>query len=258
MAEMITDTHAHYDDAAFDEDREQILAGMREKGIGRIIDVASDLASAQAVTDLAQEVPFLYAAVGVHPSETMQLDEQSYQHLKELCGRPKVVAVGEIGLDYHWPEPGREVQKNWFRRQLALAREMDLPVSIHSRDAAQDTLTLMQEEPELPRRGSIHCFSYSKEVARTFTDMGYYFGIGGVVTFKNARKLREVVTTVPMNRILLETDCPYLAPEPYRGSRNSSVYLQEVAEAVAQLRGMTRQEVIDITTENARELFRLP
>ena len=255
---MIIDTHAHYDDEAFDSDRDEILQGMQEHGVGAIINVGADLSSTASTIALARRIPFLYAAAGVHPSDVTQLTEETFAKLKQDCRDEKVAAIGEIGLDYHWPEPSHEIQKTWFRRQLQLADELDLPVSIHSRDAAQDTLRVMQDLPALPRKGSIHCFSYSKEIALIFQDMGYFFGIGGVITFHNARKLREAVEVLPLERLLLETDCPYLAPEPYRGSRNCSYYLQEVAEAIAQIKGVSKQKVIDATRQNAIELFRLP
>ena len=217
---MIFDTHAHYDDEAFDEDREELLWKMKEQGVEFIVNVGASIASTKKTIELVQRYPFLYGAVGIHPSETEELKEEDMLWLKKASVQKDIVAIGEIGLDYYWPEPDREIQKKWFIRQLALASEVKLPVIIHSRDAAEDTLEILKEWDKDKTGGVIHCFSYSKEIAREYLSMGYYFGIGGVLTFKNARKLVEAVEIIPMEKILLETDCPYLAPEPYRGKRN--------------------------------------
>ncbi len=254
---MIFDTHAHYDDEAFNEDREQLLAQLAEQGIGTVTNVGSSLASTKTTLELAEKYPFMYAAVGVHPSETEELDEIWMVWLREIAARPKVVAVGEIGLDYHWEEPERELQQHWFRRQLDLAREEKLPVVIHSRDAAQDTLDIMKEEHAEEIGGVLHCFSYGVEMAREYLNMGFYLGIGGVLTFNNSRKLKEVVAYAPMDRLVLETDCPYLAPVPYRGKRNCSLYLPHVVRAVSGIKGIPEEEVIAVTEENARRLYRL-
>jgi TatD DNase family protein len=203
---------------------------------------------------LAQAYPHVYAAVGLHPDEVGVLDEEHMAILKEQCRQEKVVAVGEIGLDYYWDNESHEIQKKWFIRQLKLAREMNLPVIIHSRDAAEDTLQIMKAHAQ-GLRGVIHCFSYSKELAEEYVKMGFHIGVGGVVTFKNGRKLKEVVEAIPLSRILLETDCPYLAPEPYRGKRNQSSYLTYVAKAIAEIKGVTCEEVVAQTEQNAKELF---
>ena len=203
---------------------------------------------------MSEQYPFIYAAVGVHPSDTEELDEEKMAWLKEVSKKEKVVAIGEIGLDYYWPEPDREIQKKWFIRQMELAQEVNLPVIIHSRDAAQDTIEILKQ---FPANGVIHCYSYTKESAKEFLKMGYYFGIGGVLTFKNAKKLKEAVMEIPMDRILLETDSPYLAPEPNRGKRNSSLNIPYVVKELAQLKGITEEEVINITTENTKRLFHL-
>lgn len=254
---MIFESHAHYDDKAFEEDREELLAKLRENGIGYVVNVSSDLASVERTLALAKKYPFVYAAVGVHPSDCGELDEEKFAWLREQCRREKVLAVGEIGLDYHWDDVPRDVQKNWFARQLALAEEEGLPVIIHSREAAKDTLDIMRAEKPVGRRGVIHCFSYTKEIAKEFLSMGYLIGVGGVVTFQNAKKLRECVEYLPMDAILLETDSPYLAPVPYRGKRNCSLYLPCVAEEIARMKGMTAKEVVEITEKNAKELFGL-
>ena len=198
----------------------------------------------------------MYAAVGVHPDEVGALNEETFARMKELFAKPKVVAVGEIGLDCYWDNEAHDLQKKWFIRQLELARELDLPVLIHSREAAADTMEIMKQYGQ-GLNGVIHCYSYSKEMAREYVDMGYYIGVGGVVTFKNARKLKETVEEIPLSSILLETDCPYLAPEPNRGKRNSSLNLIYVAEKIAEIKGVTCEEVIAQTEANARKMYRL-
>ena len=204
-----------------------------------------------------KKYPFVYGAVGVHPSETEELNDNLMDWLKHVSGEKKVVAIGEIGLDYYWKEPDPEIQNHWFVRQLQLAREVKLPVIIHSRDAAQDTLDIMKAEKAGEIGGVIHCFSYGTEMAREYLNMGFYLGIGGVVTFNNGRKLKEVVEYMPLDRIVLETDCPYLSPVPNRGKRNSSLNLPYVAEAISQIKGISPEEVIKITNQNARNLYRL-
>ena len=252
---MIFESHAHYDDAAFDDDRDELLGQCAEQGIGYIVNVSSDLKSVETTLALAGEKEFIYAAVGVHPDDVGGLDEESFEWLRGRCLEPKVVAVGEIGLDYHWDKEHHDLQKLWFGRQMKLAGEMKLPIIVHSRDAAADTLEEIKKTWEPGLTGVIHCFSYSPEMAAEYVDMGYYIGIGGVVTFKNAKKLKEVAKTVPLERILLETDCPYLAPEPNRGKRNSSLNLIYVARTIAGLRGISEEEVISVTCENAKRMY---
>ncbi len=254
---MIFDTHAHYDDDAFQEDREELLGGLRAAGIGTVVNVGASIASTKTSIALAESHPFIYAAAGVHPSESAELDEERMKWLEEMCARPKVVAVGEIGLDYHWDEPDREVQKHWFRQQIGLARKVKLPIIVHSRDAAKDTMDIIKEEKAAETGGVIHCFSYGIEVAREYLNMGFYLGIGGVLTFKNARKLKEVVAYMPLERLLLETDCPYMAPTPHRGERNSSLYLPYVVRAVSEIKGVPEEDVIAVTEANARQMYRL-
>lgn len=256
---MIFETHAHYDDKMFDEDRESLLESMQEAGIGRIVNIGADLASTASSIALAEKYPFIYAAAGVHPSDAAQLNEHTFQWLSEQTAHEKVVAVGEIGLDYYW-EKDPEVRANqryWFRRQLNLAREKVLPVSIHSRDAAKDTLDIAKEERLAEIGGVVHCFSYTEEMAREYLNMGMYLGIGGVLTYKNARVLKEVVDYAPMDRIVLETDSPYLTPVPNRGKRNSSLNLPYVVMTIAEIKGITTAEVEDITWENAMKLYRM-
>ncbi len=254
---MIFETHAHYDDAAFDEDREELLAGLRARGIGTVVNVGADISSTRTTLELAERYPFIYAAVGVHPGSTAELNEEWMAWLKEMAARPKTVAIGEIGLDYYWDGPDRETQKHWFRRQLDLAREVSLPVVVHSRDAAKDTLDIIRERRAADMGGVIHCFSYGVEMAREYLNMGFYLGIGGVLTFKNAKKLKEVVEYMPLERILLETDSPYLAPVPNRGKRNSSLNLPYVVRAVSEIKGVPAEEVIAVTEENARRMYRI-
>ena len=255
---MIFESHAHYDDEAFDEDRDQLLAKFKENGIGCVMNISSSLSSVKTTLALAEKYPFIYAAVGVHPSDAGELNEENFAWLAERCSEKKVMAVGEIGLDYYWDNVERNVQKKWFARQLVLAKEKKLPVVIHSRDAAKDTLDIMKAEAPVEKRGVIHCFSYTKETAREFLNMGYMIGVGGVVTFKNAKKLRECVEYLPMDAILLETDSPYLAPVPYRGKRNCSLYLPYVAAEIARIKGISEDEVTETTEKNARRLFGFP
>lgn len=256
------DTHAHYDDAEFDGDRETLLASFAQAGICRAVEVSASVGSCDTAVRLAGQYPQLLAAVGVHPSECAKMTEETVEHIGQLLGQPKVVAVGEIGLDYHWEEPDRELQKHWFCRQLELAARMDRPVIIHSRDAAQDTMDILSgyhRGPADSRRtpGVIHCYSYSVEQALEYVRMGFYIGIGGVVTFKNARKLREVVAAVPLSSIVLETDSPYLAPVPHRGERNCSLYLPLIAGEIAAVRGISAGEVAHVTRQNAEKLYGL-
>lgn len=252
---MIFESHAHYDDDAFDGDRDKLLAELEENGIGWVVNVSSSLASVETTLSLAQKYPFIYAAVGVHPSDTGELNEENFGWLKEQCGKEKVLAVGEIGLDYYWDNVERNVQRKWFARQLALANEADLPVIIHSREAAKETADIMKAEDAVKKRGVIHCFSYTKEMAGEFLNMGYMIGVGGVVTFQNAKKLRECVEYLPLDSILLETDSPYLAPVPYRGKRNCSLYLPYVVAEIAKIKGIPEEEVTAATVRNAKKLF---
>ncbi len=254
---MLFDSHSHYDDEAFDEDRDALLKSLPENGIEGVVNVGSSLETVKKTIALMDEYDHVYGAIGIHPNETGGLTESHIQWLQVQCGLPKAVAVGEIGLDYYWDTPERPVQKKWFERQLQMAKEVDLPVIIHSRDAAADTLDMMKALHGGETGGVIHCFSYGKELAREYLNMGLYIGVGGVVTFKNAKKLKEVVAYAPMDRIVLETDCPYLAPVPNRGKRNSSLNLPYVAEEIAGIKGLPVEEVIRITTENTKALYHL-
>lgn len=252
---MIIDTHAHYDDKAFEEDREQLLESMVGEGIGRIVNIGSSLSACKRTIQLMEQYDFVYGALGIHPTDSGELTESDIEWIKDNCALDKCVAVGEIGLDYYWDEPDRAIQKKWFVRQMELAREVKLPVVIHSRDAAQDTVEIMKAEKAQDIGGVVHCYSYSRELAKTFLDMGFYFGIGGVVTFGNGRKLKEVVEYLPMDRIVLETDSPYLAPVPFRGKRNDSRKLTYVVEQIANIKGISLEEVQQTTTQNAHNLY---
>lgn len=254
---MIFDTHAHYNDKAFDGDRDALLSGLSAHGIDRVVNIGASIRSTKRTLELTEQYPFVYGTVGVHPNETGDLNDQLMEWLDEAADRPKVVAIGEIGLDYYWDEPDREVQKYWFVRQLELAEKKGLPVVIHSRDAARDTLDIIKEQNAGRTGGVIHCFSYGPELAKEYLNLGFYLGIGGVITFKNARKLKEVVEYMPMDRLVLETDCPYLAPEPFRGQRNSSLNLPYVVKAISEIKGISQEEIMEITFKNAETLYRL-
>ena len=253
---MIIDTHAHYDDEQFDTDRDELLKSMHDGGIGLIVNAASTLESWGKIQRLTEEYPFVYGAVGIHPDEAGTLTEEHMSEMERLLDLEKIVAVGEIGLDYYWDNESHDVQKKWFIRQLELAKKKDMPVIIHSREAAADTMEIMRGYAS-GMRAVIHCYSYSVEMAREYVKMGYYIGIGGVVTFKNAKKLVNVVKEIPLTSIVLETDCPCLAPVPYRGKRNSSLYLPYVAEKIAEIKGVNIEEVVRQTEENSRMLYDL-
>lgn len=254
---MIFETHAHYDDDRFAEDREELLEKVHASGVHPIINVGASISSTKTTMELARTHDYIYAAVGVHPEDIAEMTEENLEWLREQTAWEKTVAVGEIGLDYYWEkDPAmQEKQRYWFGRQLELARETGLPVIVHSRDAARDTMNVLKEHNAQDIPMVIHCFSYSKEMALEFVKMGYYIGIGGVVTFKNAKKLKEAVEAIPMDRILLETDCPYMAPDPHRGKRNDSRYIPYVVAKIAEIKGLKMQEVEKITEENAYRLF---
>lgn len=252
----IFESHAHYDDEAFNEDRRELLKELPEKGIEYVVNVGASMESTKSSIALADEYDYIYAAVGVHPNETAPLTEEFIQYMKYAAlHNKKVVAVGEIGLDYYWNEPEADIQKKWFVRQLDLALEVDKPVIIHSREAAKDTADILLGNEYKALRGVIHGYSYSPEMAKQYLDAGYYLGVGGVVTYKNAKKLVETVQLAPLSRLLLETDSPYLTPVPNRGRRNSSLNLPYVVEKIAQLKNVSGEEVVAVTNENARRLF---
>ncbi|MCD8249009.1 MAG: TatD family hydrolase [Lachnospiraceae bacterium] len=254
---MIFDTHAHYDDSAFDEDRDALLTSLYEQGIGAVVNVGADMESSDRTVKLTEQYPFIYGAVGVHPDGVGEMNEEKLSRLREYLALPKIVAVGEIGLDYYWDKENHALQQEWFVRQFRLAAELDRPVIIHSREAAADTLDIVKTEFRPGMHVVMHCYSYSLEQAREYLKMGLYFGIGGVLTFKNARKLQEVLEELPMERILLETDCPYLAPVPFRGKRNDSGKLNYMVRRISELKGIPEEEVIRVTEENARRFYKI-
>lgn len=257
MHSKIFETHAHYEDAKFDADREALITSLPEHDIEYVINVGSSLETTEKSIALAEQYDFIYAAVGVHPSDVTELNEKNFKAIELAAEHKKAVAVGEIGLDYYWDkEPQvQENQRYWFKRQLELAKEKNLPVIIHSRDAAEDTMQILKETPMREMPGVIHCYSYSVEMAREFLKMGYDIGVGGVLTFKNAKKLRAVVEEIPLERILLETDCPYMAPEPHRGERNCSLFIPYVVEKIAEIKNISTEEVLQTTNANAKKLF---
>ena len=294
---MIFDTHAHYDDQAFDEDREELLSGLFENGVGYVMDASAAVRNMPFILELSGRYDFLYGSAGIHPCEAYasgdntgkpvmrrrksaesffdsrllslldlyeegeiitpewKAGDREEQLVRVMLSQPKIMAVGEIGLDYHYDDTQKDVQKDWFARQIAIAREFHKPIFVHSRDAAAETLDMIRAEKAQEAGGIIHCFSYSKEMAREYVDLGFLIGIGGVLTYKNAKKLKEVAAYVPMDHIVLETDCPYLAPSPFRGKRNDSTLIRYVAEVLAQIKGLSAEEVIQITEENACRVY---
>lgn len=255
---MIFESHAHYDDEAFDPDRDGLLNTLADYGIEAAVNVCSTVESLDATAQLMEKYPSVYGAIGIHPDEVGSMDEQILEKIRRLSRHPKAVAIGEIGLDYHWDKENHATQKKWFCAQMEIAREEKKPFIIHSRDAAEDTLQTMKElRAGQMRGGVIHCFSYSVEIAREYLDMGLYLGIGGVITFPNAKKLKEVVSYAPLEQLILETDSPYLSPVPNRGKRNSSLNLPYIAKELANLKGIPYGQVVDVTCANARKLFHL-
>jgi len=252
---MIFDSHAHYDNEQFNKDREALFKRMPEEDIQYIVNIGADLRSSRLSIELAKRYPFIYAAVGVHPHDVTDMKEENLEHLLHLSAYEKVVAIGEIGLDYHYDYSPRSVQKLWFREQLKLAKALDLPVIVHSREASQDVYDLIMEADLGQAKGVIHAFSGSVEMAKAYVGNGFYIGVGGVLTFKNAKKLKEVVEAIPLSSILIETDAPYLTPVPHRGKRNDSTYLKYVIEEIASIKGITPEQVENATYENAKRFF---
>lgn len=259
VEKMIFETHGHYDDEQFDEDRERLIAEFLEKDIDKVMNVGADMQSSRNSVELAGKYPHFYAAVGVHPSEVGDLTEDDMQALKQMTlENPKVKAIGEIGLDYHFDDdPPRDVQKKWFIRQLELAQELGMPIIIHSRDAASDTMEILKDMDGGRNGGVIHCYSYSREQAREYIKMGFHIGVGGVVTFKNSRRLQEVVEDISLEKIVLETDSPYMAPVPFRGIRNSALNIPYIAEKIAEIKGVPVQKVYDQTYANALKMYKM-
>lgn len=256
---MIFETHSHYDDESFKEDQKEIIEELRKSNVCNVINICAEIESLEKTVELTKKYDFFYGAAGVHPENVYDLKDSDIERIRAVLMEPKMIAVGEIGLDYFWQkEPEKqEIQKEWFGKQIELAKEMNKPLVIHSREACEDTMKVMEEHKAFSVQGVVHCFSYSKDVAMEYVNKGYYIGVGGVVTFKNARKLVESVEAIPLERILLETDCPYLAPEPHRGTRNTSLNLPYVVKKIAEIKNATPKEVEDVTLENARRLFRI-
>lgn len=255
---MIFDTHAHYDSSAFDEDRDELLASLPKQGISNVVNACASVDELHKTISLMEKYPYIYGAVGVHPDDADKITEDVLAEIRRLSHHEKTVAIGEIGLDYYWHKEEEEhlIQQEKFRAQMDIAKEEKLPFMVHSRDAAQDTLDIVREYMNQGMYGGIiHCFSYGKEIAAEYLKMGLYLGIGGVVTFKNAKKLKEVAEYAPLSQIVLETDCPYMAPEPNRGKRNSSLNLSWVAKAIAGIKGVSQEEVEAVTRQNAERLL---
>lgn len=253
---MLFDTHAHLDDRRFDQDREALLRELPGKGIGLLMNPGCDLPSSQAAVRLAEENPWIYAAVGTHPDDADHLSEDTLNAYRQLALHPKVMAIGEIGLDYHYEDVPREMQKETFRRQMALARELNLPVIVHEREAHEDGLRIVEEFPEVT--GVFHCFSGSREMAEFLVKRGWYIGFTGVLTFKNARRAIETAEAIRRDRIVIETDCPYMAPEPFRGRRNDPGYLYRMAEKLGEIWGVSSEAAQTITLENGKRLYNIP
>lgn len=253
---MFIDSHAHLDDKRFDEDRDLVIKSLKENGIDIAVNIGADLQSSINSVELSKKYENIYASVGIHPHSADEADEKALEKIKELADNEKVVAIGEIGLDYYYDNSPREKQRECFKEHLKLAKELNLPVVIHSRDAAQETFDIIQEAQDGTLRGVMHCYSGSVEMAEEYINkLGFYISIGGPVTFKNARVVKDVAQSVPLDKLLIETDCPYLTPEPYRGKRNEPMYVKYTAAEIAKLRGITVEELAEATSRNARELF---
>ncbi|MDP4143577.1 MAG: TatD family hydrolase [Bacillota bacterium] len=253
---MIFDSHAHYDDESFNEDREQVIAELRENAIVGVLNCGASLEGARTSVEFADKYDFFYAAVGIHPEYANIVDNKVIDELRQLASNPKVKAIGEIGLDYYYEDgPDKETQKKAFKMQMNLARELKLPVVIHDRDAHGDTLEILKEYSDV--KGVVHCFSGSVEFARECLKLGYYLGFTGVVTFKNAKRVLEVVEEVPLDRMLVETDCPYMAPTPFRGKRNRSEYIEYIIEKIADIKSILPVNVKEQTIENTRRLLNI-
>ena len=253
---MLFDTHAHMNDPAFDPDREELMASLADAGVGLVMNAGCSLESSRDIVQMAEKYPWLYASVGSHPDSADEVCEEVLEEYRKLCKlSSKVKAIGEIGLDYYYEDIPRDIQQKAFRMQMALAQELDLPVIVHEREAHNDGLAIVKEFPKV--KGVFHCYSGSAEMARQLVNLGWYIGFTGVLTFKNARKAVETAAAIPLDRIVLETDCPFMAPEPFRGKRNHPGYLYRMAEKLAEIRGITLEEVHAATTANGKRLYRI-
>ncbi len=252
---MLFDTHVHLNAEQYEDDLQEVINRALEKGVQNMVVVGFDEPTIKKAIQIAETYDFIYASVGWHPVDAIDMTDEHLAWIEELAQHPKVVALGEMGLDYHWDKSPKEVQKDVFRRQIRLARKVNLPIIIHNRDATEDVVTILKEEHVEEVGGIMHCFTGSIEVAKQCMDMNMYISFGGPVTFKNAKKPKEVATELPLNKLLIETDCPYLTPHPFRGKRNEPGYVSYVAEQIAELKGITYEELADITTANAKKLF---
>lgn len=252
---MFFDTHTHLDDKKFDSDRSELIASLKDEGVSLLVNIGADIKSSKRSIELAEQYDFIYASVGVHPCDTGNMTEQDICLLEKMAQHEKVVAIGEIGLDYYWNDPEPEIQKEWFRKQLILAKKLNMPYIIHDRDAHGDTLEIIKEVGYT--NGVMHCFSGSSEMAKEVVKMGMYVSIAGTVTFKNAPKVRAVAEIVPQDRLLIETDSPYLTPEPFRGKRNNSAYVKYTADAIAKIRSVSLDEIAKITLENGKRFYNI-
>jgi TatD DNase family protein len=254
---MLIDTHAHLDGEAFQEDQAEVIARARANGVSTIINIGFNKETIASTMALAEKYDFIYAAVGWHPQDAKDMTDADFDQIRKLCAHPKVVAIGEIGLDYYWDTSPKDVQHTVFRRQIRLARELGKPIIIHNRDAHDDVVRILREENAAEVGGIMHCYSGSWEIAKMCLDMNFYISFGGPVTFKNAKQPKEVLKQVPLDRLLIETDSPYLCPDPFRGKRNESAYVKYVAEAAAALKEMPVEELAAITSTNAKRIFGL-
>ena len=255
MNNPLYDTHAHLDDSMFDADRNEVIEKIKNSNVGLVNNIAADMESSHAAIELAEKYDFIYATVGVHPSDVLSMTDHDIDELRKLSKHPKVVAIGEIGLDYHYDDADPDVQKHWLRAQLDLAKELDMPVVIHDRDSKGECIAILKEKNIT--NGVVHCFSGSAETARELVKMGLHVSFTGVVTFKNARRAIEAVKAIPIERLFIETDCPYMAPEPFRGQRNDSSMVYRVAEKIAEIKELPVDEVIRLTRENAVKFFNI-
>ncbi|MBD2866020.1 TatD family hydrolase [Paenibacillus oceani] len=255
---MLTDTHTHMNASQFDEDRDQVIERAREQGVSRMINIGFNRETIPTSLELTERYDFIYTAVGWHPTDAIDMKPEDLDWIEQLCSRDKVVAIGEIGLDYYWDTSPKEVQHRVFREQIRLARKLGMPIVIHNRDAHHDVVQLLREEKAEDVGGVMHCFSGSWETAKLCLDMNFYISFGGPITYKNAKHPKEVLAQVPLDRLLVETDAPYLTPHPFRGKRNETGYVKLVAEAAADILGISFEELARITSENATRLFRLP
>lgn len=252
---MLIDSHVHLDDKRFNRDRDSMIKGLKDDGIEMVINIGADLQTSIASVSLAEKYDNVYAVVGVHPHSAKEVDNSTIEILKSFASREKVLAIGEIGLDYHYDNSPRDVQRKWFVEQLKLAKEVNLPVVIHTREAAQETFEILKEAQDGTLRGVLHCYSGSVEMALEYIKLGFYISIAGPVTFNNSRVLKDVVKAIPLDKLLVETDCPYLTPEPNRGKRNEPAYVKYVAGEIADIKGISFEKLAEATNKNTKDLF---